>query len=185
MARQYTDHHSMFQKTARHWAAAFAGAKHKFAEFDSALKERGFQCCLGFSHVARYGCTLWLRFAKYDHRLNAEKCEKMFNNCQEALNSSISPETGRHGSRGACRESRPILLRLGDHQGHGTPLQLIKSKTKFTGKVVAKFPGDYPDLGGVVRHFMEHIPPMQTTSYPSCPVSGLCEQEEKDSAVLN
>ena len=43
VARQYTDHHSMFQKTARHWAAAFAGAKHKFAEFDSALKGHGFQ----------------------------------------------------------------------------------------------------------------------------------------------
>ena len=153
VARQYTDHHSMFQKTARHWAAAFAGAKHKFAEFDSALKERGFQCCLGFSHVARYGCTLWLRFAKFDHRLNAQKCEKMFNNCQEALNSSLSPETGRHGGRGACREGRPILLRLGDHQGHGAPLQLIKSKTKFPGKVVGKFPRSYPDFVGVVRHF--------------------------------
>jgi len=39
VARQYSDHHSMFQKTARHWAAAFAGAKHKFAEFESALKK--------------------------------------------------------------------------------------------------------------------------------------------------
>ena len=32
---------------------------------------------------------------------------------------------------------------------------------------------------------MEHIPPMRPTSYPFCPVSGLCEQEEKDSVVLN
>ena len=47
VARQYTDHHSMFQKTARHWAAAFAGAKHKFAEFESALKGAGIQCFLG------------------------------------------------------------------------------------------------------------------------------------------
>ena len=36
---QYSDNHSMFQKTARHWAAAFAGAKHKFVEFESALKK--------------------------------------------------------------------------------------------------------------------------------------------------
>jgi ubiquitin-conjugating enzyme (huntingtin interacting protein 2) len=29
----------LFKKTAQHWAAAFAGAKHKFADFDTSLRK--------------------------------------------------------------------------------------------------------------------------------------------------
>ncbi len=39
VARQYTEQYSIFKKTAQHWAAAFAGAKHRFADFDSAMKK--------------------------------------------------------------------------------------------------------------------------------------------------
>ena len=39
MARQYAESYPIFKKTAQHWATAFAGAKHRFADFDSALKK--------------------------------------------------------------------------------------------------------------------------------------------------
>ena len=39
VARQFTNNHAVFKRTAEHWAAAFAGAKYENAEYDGMLKK--------------------------------------------------------------------------------------------------------------------------------------------------